>query len=211
MKLDFLKGKKEIIRKILKSLACAYVYIAIVVVLSFALFSKKIEQIFKNVEIISVQKKEPTKKEIKINKETKKLTKRPSFGIQYGKIKIEKLDIDVPLLYGTTSDILKNGVGISSRAYCPGEGRSIILTGYSGDGFLKELVKIKKKDEITLEMDYGTFTYKVVGTKILPKDDESVEKAQKEKETLTLYTYYQVGNIADTSKIFVVYAEPVEE
>jgi len=205
------KKKKEFILRILKSLACAYIYIIIVVISTFILFSEKIENVFSTIEFISIEEKEPQRKELKIDKEKKRLNDVPTYGLDYGRVKIQTLDIDLPLYYGDSLDILKNGIGNSIRSYSPGEGKTVICTGHNIEGMLKRLPEIKENDKIVIETTYGNYTYKVSETKILAKNDKSVKKVQKEKEILVLYTGYPTDSIGITDKIFVVYADLVEE
>jgi len=212
MKINLSQSKKDMIINIAKSVVCASIYVAIILTTVFLLFSNTIDEVFSMVEIISIQKgDEEEAQDLKINQETNRLEQRPTYGDEYGRVKIEKHNIDLGLYYGSSLDVLKNGVGQLTKTYCPGEGKTIICTGHNTEGMLKSLVNVKKNDKIVIETTYGTFTYKVYNTKIANKNDKSALPIQKEKEELILYTGYSEGEIGAGNKIFITYANLVNE
>ena len=58
-------------------------------------------------------------------------TKCSNHTNKYATIKIPKIDVDLPVYYGDSLDVLKKGVGHSSGSYFPGEGGSIIYMGHN--------------------------------------------------------------------------------
>ncbi len=94
---------------------------------------------------------------------------------------------------------------------------NIVIYGHSAGGdyysrthdvaaAFSKLSDIKIGDEIKIDMEGKTYTYRVVKTKIVKPDDISIINGTKGKETLTLFTCYPNGN---NSKRFVAVARPV--
>ena len=139
-----------------------------------------------------------------------KITEYPEYGSRYGNIRIESLDVNLPLYYGDKLEILKNGVGQSSGAYFPGEGGTIICMGHNTKSFLYKLPEIKMDSIIKIETTYGTFEYKVRDTKIVDMYDVDELPVQKKDEILMLYTCYPVNGLGHKKDRFVVYARRIK-
>ena len=60
-------------------------------------------------------------KETTIN-ENKKLASYPDYGSKYATIEIPQIDVNLPVYFGDTLEILKKGVGHSRGRYFPKEG-----------------------------------------------------------------------------------------
>jgi len=173
------------------------------------LFGKQIKSAIEVIDMVSINTNSNVISEIKFNKEVKEITEYPEYGSRYGNIKIEALDVNLPLYYGDKLSILRNGVGQSSGAYFPGEGGSIICMGHNTKTFLYRLPEIKKGAIINVETTYGTFEYKVNETKIVNMYDVDQLPVQKDKEILMLYTCYPVNGLGHKTDRFVVYAERI--
>lgn len=173
------------------------------------LFGKQIKSAIEVIDMVSINTNSNVVSEIKFNKEVKEITEYPEYGSRYGNIKIESLDVNLPLYYGDKLSILRNGVGQSSGAYFPGEGGSIICMGHNTKTFLYRLPEIKKGAIINVETTYGTFEYKVNETKIVNMYDVDQLPVQKDKEILMLYTCYPVNGLGHKTDRFVVYAERI--
>ena len=185
------------------------------------IFGKQIKKAIEVVDMISIKTDSSVVPEIKFDTEKSTITNYPEYGSRYGNIKIESLDINLPLYYGDKLSILKNGVGQSSGSYFPGEGGSIICMGHNTKAFLYKLPQIKKGAIIKVETTYGTFKYKVDNIKIvnIPLTFENefenmynVDELpiQKDEEVLMLYTCYPVNGLGHKTDRFVVYAKKVE-
>ena len=174
------------------------------------LFGKQIKSAIEVIDMVSINTNSNVISEIKFNKEVKEITEYPEYGSRYGNIKIEALDVNLPLYYGDKLSILRNGVGQSSGAYFPGEGGSIICMGHNTKTFLYRLPEIKKGAIINVETTYGTFEYKVNETKIVNMYDVDQLPVQKDKEILMLYTCYPVNGLGHKTDRFVVYAERID-
>ncbi|SCJ97305.1 Sortase (surface protein transpeptidase) [uncultured Eubacterium sp.] len=133
---------------------------------------------------------------------------RPAVGSRYGSIRCKEIELEVPLYYGDSEEILEKGAGQYSLSGMPGEGRSILI-GAHDMTFFKPLEKIKKNQVIEIETTYGLYKYKVKDIKVLKAADPDLYQ-QEEKESLILYTCYPFGLIlGDRSRRFVVYCDKI--
>lgn len=188
----------------------AFIIVIAIIITTKILFGKQIKKAIEVVDMISIKKDNSIIPEIKFDQEKSTITNYPEYGSRYGNIKIESLDISLPLYYGDKLSILKNGIGQSSGSYFPGEGGSIICMGHNTKAFLYKLPQIKKGAIIEVETTYGTFRYKVDKTKIVNMYNVDELPIQKEEEILMLYTCYPVNGLGHKTDRFVVYARKVE-
>ena len=144
-------------------------------------------------------------KPIEINKN--KITNYPEYGTQYATIEIPKIEVDLPVYYGDSLDILKKGVGHSSGSYFPGEGGSIVFMGHNAKKTFRRFSELEVGDTITVKATYGTYSYKIYDMKIIKETDLDALPLQKEKEILMVYTCYPFNNIGYATQRYVVYAE----
>ncbi len=139
--------------------------------------------------------------------EEKKIKNYPEYGTKYATIEIPKIDVNLPVYFGDTLDILKNGVGHSSGSYFPGEGGSIVYMGHNSKKIFRRFSELQIGNEITIKADYGEFKYTIYDMKIVKETDLDQVPIQKEKEILMVYTCYPFNNIGYTTQRYVVYAE----
>ena len=137
-----------------------------------------------------------------------RIIKYPAYGTKYGTIKIDSIDLSLPLYYGDSLKILRYGVGNNAGSYMPGEGGSVILAAHNNVGFFHNLDKVKVGDEIIIETNYGTFNYTVDNYKVVKETDLDAFPITKEKEMLVLYTCYPIREawIGRKTQRYVVYA-----
>ena len=173
------------------------------------IFGKQIKSAIEVIDMVSINTNSSVISEIKFNENVKEITEYPEYGSRYGNIRIESLDINLPLYYGDKLEILKNGVGQSSGAYFPGEGGSIICMGHNTKTFLYRLPEIKKDSIIKIETTYGTYEYKVIETKVVDMYDVDELPIQKDREILMLYTCFPVNGLGHKKDRFVVYADRI--
>lgn len=149
------------------------------------------------------------KKEIKetIINEDNKLENYPEYGTQYATIEIPAIDVNLPVYFGDTLEILKKGVGHSSGSYFPGEGGSIIYMGHNSKNVFRRFSELKKGDEITVKANYGEYKYKIYDMQLIKETETEKLPIQKEKEILMVYTCYPFNNIGYATQRYVVYAE----
>ncbi|MCM1133280.1 MAG: class D sortase [Ruminococcus flavefaciens] len=111
---------------------------------------------------------------------------RPKFGELYATLNSDVIGLDIPVYWGSNSELLERGACHSSSSVIVGtEGNSVISAHV--DTFFADLDKLKEGDIVTVRTNYGEFEYKVRETisfsssskkYITPKDDNR----------LTLYT-----------------------
>ena len=139
-----------------------------------------------------------------------KITNYPEYGTEYATIKIPKIDVDSPVYYGDTLEVLKKGVGHSSGSYFPGEGGTIIYMGHNSKKVFRRFSELQKGNEIVVDTSYGEYKYKIYDMQIIKETDISKLPVKNDKETLMIYTCYPFNNIGYTKQRYVVYANLVE-
>ena len=169
------------------------------------IFGAKIDETISIVSKISIS---TDQKEIKpIEFENKKLKNYPEYGTQYATIQIPSINVDVPVYFGDTLEILKKGVGHSSGSYFPGEGGSIIYMGHNSKNMFRRFSEVKKGDKITVKTSYGEFNYKIYDMQLIKETETDKLPIQDQKEILMVYTCYPFNNIGYATQIYVLYAE----
>ena len=146
-------------------------------------------------------------KPTEINQQTNKLENYPEYGTKYATIDIPKIDINLPVYFGDTLEILKKGVGHSSGSYFPGEGGSIIFMGHNSRDVFRRFSELQKGNEIKVTTNYGEYTYKIYDMQLIKETEVEKLPIQKEKEILMVYTCYPFNNIGYATQRYVVYAE----
>ena len=207
---DVRSMKKRTIKAIIIDIIVAFIVIIGIIFIINTFFGKQIKAAINLVDMVSINTNSKVLKEIEFNTEEQTLVSYPEFETRYGNIKIESLDINLPLYYGDTLDILKYGVGQSAGAYFPGEGGSIICMGHNTKTFLYDLPKINDDAVIEITTSYGNFKYQVYQTKIVNMYNAEELPIQKDEEILMLYTCYPVNTLGQKTDRFVVYAKRVE-
>ena len=200
------KHDNRMLKATIKNLIVAFIYVAIVVVTIIIVFGSQISMAISLINLVSIDTSKQILSEVEIDLEHNKLKSYPGYGQRYANLVIQDLEIDLPLYYGDTLSILRNGVGQSSGAYFPGEGGSIICMGHNTAKFLRKLPEIKLDTKIKINTVYGDYTYTVYDTKVVYQTDLDALPIQKNEEILMLYTCYPVDGIGHAKNRFVVYA-----
>jgi sortase A len=125
-------------------------------------------------------------------------------GTYLGVIQIASLKMKVNLYEGTESKALSRGAGHYVKSVMPGESDNSVIAGHR-DTVFAPLGKIKIGAPIVITTRYGTFTYRVTGTRIVDKNDRTVI-VPTESATVTLSTCYPFRFIGDAPQRFVVSA-----
>ena len=173
---------------------------------------RKIDEIFTLVNKVSIatnEKAEPVQTTISTDESTDKTTIKnyPEYGTQYATIEIDKIDVNLPVYYGDTLEILKKGVGHSSGSYFPGEGGSIIYMGHNSKKMFRRFSELQKGNEIKVTTSYGEYTYKIYDMQLIKETETDKLPIQKDKEILMIYTCYPFNNVGYATQRYVVYAE----
>ena len=172
---------------------------------------QEIEEIFSLVSKVSIDiNPEREQEPIEIDTDDNTLVNYPEYGTQYATIKIDKIDLEAPVYYGDTLEILKKGVGHSSGSYFPGEGGSIIYMGHNSKKMFRRFSELQIGNEIKVTTNYGEYTYKIYDMQLIKETEVDKLPIQKEKEILMVYTCYPFNNIGYATQRYVVYAELVK-
>lgn len=135
---------------------------------------------------------------------------RPDIGDNFGRLKIESISLDKPIIHGDDDEELRMGIGHYAGSTMPGESGNVVLSGHRETVF-KPLEHIKVGDEVIFEANYGNFKYKVKEIKIVSEDDpDYVITEVTDYERLTLYTCYPFNIIGSSPERYVVICEFVE-
>lgn len=129
----------------------------------------------------------------------------PKSGEQYGHVRIPNLQVDEPLYYGDSRDILRLGAGQYLGSVYPGELGTTLIGAHNGTSFGR-MITLEAGEEIVVDTTYGTYTYKVDEQTIKNYQDPFVKEllAQKNERKLLLYTCYPIYSIGMTpDRIFV--------
>jgi sortase A len=109
-------------------------------------------------------------------------------GQAIGRIRIPSIGASYVIVEGTDEADLQRGPGHYDYTALPGQGKTIGIAGHRttyGAPFNK-INEIDRGDSITLEMPYGTFTYRVTSTDIVdPTDVGIVDETGHERLVLT--------------------------
>lgn len=101
---------------------------------------------------------------------------------------IEKINLDAPIIEGTTKEVLRRGIG-HFESTTKWEGNICLAAhnrGYKYNYF-QEIKKLENGDIITYKTQQGTKKYKVISNKVIKETDWSCVKETKENK-ITLIT-----------------------
>ncbi len=169
---------------------------------------QKIEETVLLINQVAIKKDSVFKQEpIEIDTSSKKLQTYPEYGTQYATIQIPKINVNLPVYFGDTLEILKKGVGHSSGSYFPGEGGSIIYMGHNSQNVFRRFSELQKGNEIKVTTTYGEYNYKIYDMQLVKETETEKLPIQQEKEILMVYTCYPFNNIGYATQRYVVYAE----
>ena len=174
--------------------------------IGYFLFGAKIEETMSLISKVSIGVSDSSEV-VNTVIDNKKIKNYPEYGTKYATIKIPKIDVELPVYYGDTLDILKKGVGHSSGSYFPGEGGSIIYMGHNSKKMFRRFSELQKGNEIEVTTTYGDFKYKIYDMQLIKETEVDKLPIQEEKEILMVYTCYPFNNIGYATQRYVVYAE----
>lgn len=111
---------------------------------------------------------------------------RPQFGELYAMIKSDAFELDVPVYWGSDSQLFERGACQSTGSVLLGENGNTVISAHE-DTFFSELGKLEVGDIVTLNTNYGQFMYTVKELIEFQKDDNKYIVPSEETK-LTLYT-----------------------
>ncbi len=200
----------NILKATIKDIIVAFICIAIIFFTIYIVWGSEISLAISLVNKISIDTSKKVLEEVKLNSVTNKLESYPEYGTKYGTIKIDAINADLPLYYGDTLAILRNGVGQFSGGYFPGEGGTVVCMAHNSTKYLRELAKVTPGNKIIITTNYGEFTYEVFDTTIVPQTEMEALKIQNEEEMLVLYTCYPFNSIGHTTSRYITYSKLVD-
>jgi sortase A len=118
----------------------------------------------------------------------RRLRQRSKEGDAIGRIKIERMDIDMVMVEGTKENTLRKGPGHYPKTTFPGQGWTAGIAGHRTTYLapFSNIQRMKRGDEIVIEMPYATLTYVVEKQRIvLPSQTEIVRPRKYDNVVLT--------------------------
>lgn len=127
-------------------------------------------------------------------------------------IRIPRIDIEYPIRYGTTDDVLNRGMGVLENSSLPIGGvpsHSVIVghRGYRGiHAFFRNLDEVLIGDMVEIVNRTDSLYYRVNDTKIISPSEGDVIRFEEGKDQITIFTChpYMINN-----KRLLVFAERI--
>lgn len=165
------------------------------------------ESVDKNKEKTSISKKS-TKEDISKESIASSKIVYPSSGDQFGEVMIDKVNINVPLYYGDSEDILRLGAGQYIGSMIPGDLGTTLIGAHNQPAFGR-IYYLEPGDEVNIATHYGDYTYKVTESKIANYKDPLINEklGDRSKHSLILYTCYPLDAIGLTPERVFVFAD----
>ena len=198
--------KKSIKATIIDLIVALFIILVIVFAVKY-FFGAEIEETVSLASKVSIDVENKVVQETVLNEESNTLENYPEYGTQYATIEIPKIDVNLPVYFGDTLEILKNGVGHTSGSYFPGEGGSIIYMGHNSESVFRRFSELQIGNEIIVTTSYGEYTYIIYDMELIDETDVDKLPIQKEEEILMVYTCYPFNNIGYATQRYVVYAK----
>ena len=131
----------------------------------------------------------------------------PANGDTVGNLYIPKLEANLPIIEGTDPDDLARGVGHYKDSAYPLQEDQIVLSGHR-DTVFRRTGELDIGDHLTVQLEYGDFTYEITETKIVDADDRTIIVPHDE-EVLTLTTCYPFSFVGYAPERYIIYAYPI--
>lgn len=202
---------KKFVKATIIDVIVAFLIVILIIFSIYMCLGQTIEEniLLVNQVAIKVEKTTEQQKDMQYN-ENNRLENYPEYGTKYATIEIPKIGVNLPVYYGDTLEILKNGVGHSSGSYFPGEGGSIVYMGHNSKKVFRRFSELQIGDTIKVTTTYGEFNYRIYDMQLINETETDKLPIQKEKEILMVYTCYPFNNIGYATQRYVVYAELAE-
>lgn len=101
-------------------------------------------------------------------------------GAAISRIRVPRLGLRAIVVNGTDSAVLKRGPGLHPQTHMPGEGELVYIAGHRttfGAPFAR-IDALRNGDRVTLDMPYGTFTYRIERHSIVDATNLSVLRSR---------------------------------
>ena len=105
-------------------------------------------------------------------------------GQAIGRIKVPRLGLNMILVNGTDENSLKKGPGRDLRTGMPGEGLLVYVAGHRTTYLapFSHIDSLRPGDQVTIELPYATFVYRITGHRIVRADDLAVLRSRGREE-----------------------------
>jgi sortase A len=130
--------------------------------------------------------------------------KHPIKGIDFA-IRVPKLGYYAAVREGINTTILYSGPGHYPGTMWPGDQGSVGVAAHNV--YWIDFPRLAPRDEIDIETRYGTFRYRVTGSKIVNPDDRTVLVADAPGYHLVLTTCWPLWAGAFATKRYVIFAD----
>ncbi len=197
----------QALKATIMSIIVALLITGLLVLGIYLFLGQEIGDIFSLVNKVSITDTKKEQGETKLSADKKVLENYPEYGTKYATLEIDKINVNLPVYYGDTLDVLKKGVGHSSGSYFPGEGGSIIYMGHNSKKMFRRFSELQKGDIIKVTTTYGEYNYKIYDMQLIKETEIDKLPIQKDKEILMVYTCYPFNNVGYATQRYVVYAE----
>jgi sortase A len=133
---------------------------------------------------------------------------RAHFAPAVGILRIDKIQLEVPILEGTDGLSLNRGVGHVAGTANPGEDGNVAIAGHR-DGFFRGLKDVSLGDAVEVAGASETKTYIVDRISVVDPSDVSVIQPST-RSSLTLITCYPFHYIGGAPRRYIVQASIVD-
>ena len=108
-----------------------------------------------------------------VAREGRRYRKSLKDGDALGRLKVPRLHLSIVVVVGTNHDDLTKGPGWYRGTYLPGEGQLIYIAGHRTTYLapFAHINALRRGDQVTLELPYATFVYRISGHVIVPSGD----------------------------------------
>ena len=158
----------QALKATISSIIVALLITGLLILVIYLFLGQEIGEIFSLVNKVSITIDENREqKPTTISEEKNTLENYPEYGTQYATIEIDKIDVNLPVYFGDTLEILKKGVGHSSGSYFPGEGGSIVYMGHNSKKMFRRFSELQIGNEIKVTTNYGEYKYKIYDMQLI--------------------------------------------
>lgn len=111
-----------------------------------------------------------------------------------GVLRIERLNLEVPIFLGASYDHMERGCAVISGTSAPlGQPTSnVVIAGHRGALF-KDIEDIRPGDTLTIETKWGTLSYQAVESRIISPNDAEAVAIQDGRDMVTILTCHPYG------------------
>lgn len=122
------------------------------------------------------------------------------------RVKIPKIDVDLPIYHGTSDEVLDIGAGHLEGSHLPVGGvdmRSVITAhrGLANATMFTNLDRVERGDMVNIEVFGEMLSYQVIDTKVIDPEDTEVLRAEPGMDLISLITCTPLG--INTQRIVV--------